>query len=143
MESTKEEEGASAEQQPLIIFDGGTGREIQRRGGPFRQPEWSALALCEDPAIVQEIHESYIEAGATAITTNTHAVVPFHLGQERYQRDGERLLKLAVDLAVQAKGDRDEVLVLGSIPPICGSYEPDSFDEAIAGPILKDFLEAF
>jgi S-methylmethionine-dependent homocysteine/selenocysteine methylase len=142
MDSTKEEEGASAG-QPLIIFDGGTGREIERQGGPFRQPEWSALALYEDPAIVQEIHESYIEAGATAITTNTYAVVPFHLGQERYQRDVKRLLKLALDLAVQAKGDREDVLILGSIPPICGSYEPDSFDEAVAGPILKDFLDAF
>jgi S-methylmethionine-dependent homocysteine/selenocysteine methylase len=145
MDSTKEESAsASAEQeQSLIIFDGGTGREIQRQGGPFRQPEWSALALYEDPAIVREIHESYIEAGATAITTNTYAVVPFHLGLERYQRDGARLLKLAVDLAVQAKGDREDVLILGSIPPIGGSYEPDSFDEAIAGPILKDFLDAF
>jgi S-methylmethionine-dependent homocysteine/selenocysteine methylase len=134
---------ANGGKRELIIFDGGTGREIQRRGGPFRQPEWSALALYEDPDIIREIHEAYMEAGATAVTTNTYAVVPFHLGKERYQRDGPRLLKLAVDLALQAKGDRENILILGSIPPICGSYEPDSFDEAVAGPIIQDFLAAF
>jgi S-methylmethionine-dependent homocysteine/selenocysteine methylase len=130
-------------QEELLILDGGTGREIERCGGPFRQPEWSALALYEDPTIVRQVHESYIKAGATAITTNTYAVVPFHLGTERYDKDGKRLLKLAVDLAVQAKGDRDDVLILGSIPPLCGSYEPDKFDEAIAGPLLQDFMSAF
>ena len=30
-----------------VILDGGMGRELQRRGAPFRQPEWSALALSE------------------------------------------------------------------------------------------------
>ena len=32
-----------------VILDGGMGRELQRRGAPFRQPEWSALALIEAP----------------------------------------------------------------------------------------------
>jgi len=32
-----------------VILDGGMGRELQRRGAPFRQPEWSALALSEAP----------------------------------------------------------------------------------------------
>ena len=31
------------------ILDGGMGRELQRLGAPFRQPEWSALALMEGP----------------------------------------------------------------------------------------------
>ena len=131
------------ESKKLLIFDGGTGREIERQGGPFRQPEWSALALYQDPDIVKVVHESFIEAGATAITTNTYAIVPFHIGQERYDADAKRLLELAVDLAVQAKGNRDDVIVIGSIPPICGSYEPDRFDEAVVEPILQDFVKAF
>jgi S-methylmethionine-dependent homocysteine/selenocysteine methylase len=127
----------------LWIFDGGTGREIERRGGPFRQPEWSALALYENPAIIRDIHISYIDAGATAITTNTYAVVPFHIGQDRYERDAKWLLELATDLAIQAKGDRSDVQVMGSIPPISGSYLPGKFDKAVAGPIIRDFLDAF
>ena len=33
----------------LRLLDGGMGRELQRSGAPFRQPEWSALALIEAP----------------------------------------------------------------------------------------------
>ena len=29
----------------MIILDGGLGRELKAMGAPFRQPEWSALAL--------------------------------------------------------------------------------------------------
>ena len=142
----------------ITIFDGGTGREIERCGGPFRQPEWSALALYEDPSVVQHVHESFLEAGATAITTNTYAVVPFHIGTERYEKDGRRLLQLAVTLARQArdsyyndqgriqetkKQQKKHIQILGSIPPLCGSYEPESFQEQISGPILNDFLNVF
>ena len=136
----------------IIIFDGGTGREIERCHGPFRQPEWSALALYEDPAIVQHVHESFLQAGATAITTNSYAIVPFHIGQERYQKDGKRLLKLSIQLANQARqnyqdknrdNNKNNILILGGIPPICGSYEPDLFNEEESGPILQDFLDEF
>lgn len=128
---------------PLLVLDGGTGRELQRRGAPFRQPEWSALALYEAPEIVQQVHESFIEAGATLITTNTYAIVPFHIGTERYQCDGRRLLQLAVDLCEQARGERNDIQILGSIPPICGSYEPSLFDPIVAAPIVDDFLAGF
>lgn len=36
-------------QRAMVILDGGMGRELQRSGAPFRQPEWSALALSEAP----------------------------------------------------------------------------------------------
>jgi len=47
-----------------LILDGGMGRELQRRGAPFRQPEWSALALMEAPDQVVAAHQAFIEAGA-------------------------------------------------------------------------------
>ena len=31
----------------ITLLDGGMGRELKRMGAPFRQPEWSALALME------------------------------------------------------------------------------------------------
>ncbi|KAL3896398.1 MAG: hypothetical protein SGARI_007182, partial [Bacillariaceae sp.] len=141
----------------ITIFDGGTGREIERCGGPFRQPEWSALALYENTSIVQRVHEAFLDAGATAITTNTYAIVPFHIGKERYQKDGKRLLQLAVTLAQQARdsyrqriqqqpggcSEAKKIEILGSVPPLCGSYEPDAFQEEESGPILKDFLQVF
>ena len=67
--------------QTLTILDGGMGRELHRRGAPFRQPEWSALALTEAPDAVRDTHLDYIRAGAEVITTNSYAVVPFHIGE--------------------------------------------------------------
>ena len=32
------------ETRELWVLDGGMGRELARRGAPFRQPDWSALA---------------------------------------------------------------------------------------------------
>jgi len=125
---------------PVTILDGGTGRELERRGAPFRQPEWSALALYEAPEKVREVHESFVAVGADAITTNSYAIVPFHLGS-RFAEDGERLLEVALDAATRAK--RGGTLVLGSLPPTCGSYEPDKFDETIAEPVVATFRRAF
>lgn len=48
-----------------VILDGGMGRELQRAGAPFRQPEWSALALSEAPQAVEAVHAAYINSGAT------------------------------------------------------------------------------
>ena len=62
---------------PLRLLDGGMGRELMRIGAPFRQPEWSALALIEAPEFVLKAHQAFIEAGARIITTNSYALVPF------------------------------------------------------------------
>ena len=136
----------------FFVLDGGMGREIERRGGPFQQPEWSALSLMEQPDIVQDVHLSFLSAGAQAIITNTYAVVPFHIGQERYDRESKRLLQLAVQLAMNARNEycgsqqqqqSNKPLVLGSIPPICGSYQPELFDPKQCGPIIDDFMCAY
>jgi S-methylmethionine-dependent homocysteine/selenocysteine methylase len=36
----------------ITILDGGMGRELSRIGAPFRQPEWSALALMDGPELL-------------------------------------------------------------------------------------------
>jgi len=64
----------------LTVLDGGMGRELLRIGAPFRQPEWSALALFDGPDWVVQAHTNFIEAGAEVITTNSYAIVPFHIG---------------------------------------------------------------
>ena len=82
----------------MVILDGGMGRELQRRGAPFRQPEWSALALSEAPEAVIAVHTAYIEAGAGVITSNSYAVVPFHIGEERFANEGFALAATAGQL---------------------------------------------
>jgi S-methylmethionine-dependent homocysteine/selenocysteine methylase len=126
----------------ITVLDGGTGRELLRMGAPFRQPEWSALALMEAPAFVTRVHEAFIDAGADVITTNSYAIVPFHIGAQRFERSGPALAELAARLARQAAdaGDR-RVLVAGCLPPICGSYRAEWFDPTFARPILATLVE--
>lgn len=114
---------------PVTILDGGTGRELKRIGAPFQQPEWSALALIEAPEFVTQAHNNFIAAGADIITTNSYAVVPFHIGEARFASDGLRLIELAGQLARQAADAAPHpVKVAGSLPPVFGSYRADLFD---------------
>ncbi len=123
------------------------GRELKRVGAPFKQPEWSALALMEAPDRVVEVHRSFIDAGAQVITTNNYAVVPFHLGDERFEKDGVHLTALSGKLARQAAQNAMSeamipVKVGGSLPPLSGSYRPDLFDEVLARRVYPLLVEA-
>src|SRR6056300_545344 len=86
----------------VTILDGGMGRELERRGAPFKQPEWSALALMEAPAIVKEVHKDFIRNGAEVILTNSYALVPFHLGEEFFRNRGRALAGSAGLIACEA-----------------------------------------
>lgn len=125
----------------FTILDGATGRELERRGAPFRQPEWSALALYEAPEAVAAIHRDYLAAGARVITTNSYALVPFHLGEQRFIQDARKLAKLSGELAVAARGGDSQALVAGCLPPLFGSYRPELFDVKRAPQILQPLLE--
>ena len=124
-----------------VILDGGMGRELQRAGAPFRQPEWSALALIEAPQAVEAVHAAYIASGANVITSNSYAVVPFHIGEARFAAEGQALAALAGELAqraVQASGKA--VRVAGSLPPLFGSYRPDLFEAARVNELLTPLV---
>ena len=126
----------------ITLLDGGMGRELNRMGAPFRQPEWSALALFEVPDFVRRAHAAFIAAGAEIITTNSYAIVPFHIGAERFAARAEELADLAGRLARQAVAESGKkVLVAGSLPPLFGSYRPDLFQPAEAQALLKPLID--
>ncbi len=113
----------------IRILDGGMSRELQRLGAELKQPEWSALALINAPDIVRQVHAEFIEAGADVVTTNSYALVPFHIGEDRFRQDGASLIALSGRLAREAAdASGRKVTVAGSLPPIFGSYEPQNFD---------------
>ncbi|MBB3646532.1 homocysteine S-methyltransferase [Rhizobium sp. BK619] len=125
------------------ILDGGMSRELLRLGAELKQPEWSALALINSPDIVREVHKEFIAAGSEVITTNSYALVPFHIGEDRFQKEGAALIRLAGRLAREAADsitDR-KVLVAGSLPPIFGSYEPQNFQPSRVQDYLKVLVE--
>ncbi|MGP5065925.1 homocysteine S-methyltransferase family protein [Psychrobacter alimentarius] len=126
----------------MTILDGGMGRELAKRGAPFRQPEWSALAMIEAPDVVRDVHRAFIQSGARVITTNSYALVPFHIGDERFANQAQDLATSAGEMAraaVELEGT--DTKVAGSIPPLFGSYRADLFDaehvEDIATPLIK------
>jgi len=89
------------------------------------------------------VHRRYIHAGAQIITTNSYAVVPFHIGAQRFERDGAALAALAGKLARAAAAKASHrVQVAGSLPPVCGSYRPDLFDATLARPVLQQLVRA-
>lgn len=127
----------------ITILDGGMGKELLRIGAPFEQPEWSALALLEDPQSVRVAHQNFVDAGAQVITTNAYAVVPYHLGAERFAERGAELATLAARIAREVADASDRsVKVAGSLPPLFGSYEPWNFDADTAPGLWDTLIES-
>lgn len=126
----------------ITILDGGMGRELEHRGAPFKQPEWSALAMMEAPEMVKEIHKDFINSGAQVIMTNSYALVPFHIGEQRFRDRGEELAAAAGRAARAAVEETQTgTRVAGSIPPLFGSYRADLYQPErvaeIASPLIK------
>ncbi len=127
----------------FTLLDGGMGKALHEVGAPFRQPEWSALALLEGPEWVSRVHRDFIDAGADVIITNNYAVVPFHLGEDRFSERGEELTELSGVLARDAADAADRpVAVAGSLPPLFGSYLPELFDPERAPALLSVIADA-
>lgn len=127
----------------ITILDGGMGRELERLGAPFKQPEWSALALMEAPETVKAVHQSFINSGSQVITTNSYALVPFHIGEEVFKQRVRELTRLSGELARQAADEAEQkVQVAASVAPLFGSYRADLYQaervSEIATPIIEE-----
>lgn len=137
---------ASNKKKQITILDGGMSRELMRLNAPFRQPEWSALSLMEAPHLVRQVHLEFALAGADVITTNSYALVPFHIGEDGFRERGRELAtlagRLAREVADEVSKDDRKVLVAGSLPPIFGSYEPAKFKPEQVQGYLKVLVEA-
>ena len=110
----------------IVVLDGATGTELERRGVPTRLPLWSSWALLEAPQVVRAIHLDYVEAGADIITANTFRTHRRSLAEEGMGDRAEELTRLAVQLATGLREDTGrEFLVAGSIAPLEDCYHPE------------------
>ena len=57
----------------ILILDGGTGTELEKRGVPMDPGAWCGIAALEHSDILKRIHLDYISAGADIITANTYS----------------------------------------------------------------------
>ncbi|MEM7531520.1 MAG: homocysteine S-methyltransferase family protein [Chloroflexota bacterium] len=117
------------------LLDGGMGQELLKRGLKENNVLWSAAALVSDPALVQTIHEDYIQAGADIIITNTYTATRIRFDQCGLTDRFVELNQLAGTLAQQAREQQanPNVLIAGSLPPYYGTYRPEnarSFEES-------------
>jgi S-methylmethionine-dependent homocysteine/selenocysteine methylase len=118
------------------------GRELERRGAPFKQPEWSALAMMEAPEIVKEVHKDFIRNGAGVISTNSYALVPFHIGEGIFKNRGRALAASAGQIACEAVEDtQSNTRIAGSIPPLFGSYRADLYQPKRVAEIATPLIE--
>lgn len=111
--------------RPLLL-DGGTGRELLKRGVPILTEIWSATALLMAPKIVREVHDDFIAAGADIITTNTYGIARERMAREGIEERTAEVTEIAGRIAAEARDAASRpVAVAGSLPPFSGSYRPD------------------
>lgn len=112
---------------PILLLDGATGTELERRGVPMHRVAWSAAALQTHPEIVRQVHEDYIAAGAEVITANSfgasrHVLEPAGMGDQVAE-----LNRRAVALAREARdraGAGRPIWVAGSISSFIAEADP-------------------
>ena len=126
----------------ITILDGGMGGEIARRMKGAGKGLWSAKALTEEPDVVRQVHQDYIDAGARIIITNTYSTIPSYLEKEGMQGRMTELADLAGRIAREvADAAAADVQVAGSIPPLSESYRPDLVPSADdAAPVYEKLV---
>ncbi|MFI7613179.1 homocysteine S-methyltransferase [Nonomuraea terrae] len=101
-----------------LVLDGGLATQLERLGADLRDELWSARLLLEEPELIRRVHAAYFAAGADVATTASYqATLP---GFARRGLDGaqaERLIRLSVQLAGQARDEAGRGLVAASVGP--------------------------
>jgi len=114
----------------VMILDGATGTELQKKGLPAGVcPEIWCL---ENPTVIQDVHASYQKAGAQVVYTCTFGANRFKLKQYGVKKDVYAVNLELARLAKQACGKK--ALVAGDIGPtglFVEPFGPLAFEEAV------------
>ncbi|MEM7413268.1 MAG: homocysteine S-methyltransferase family protein [Myxococcota bacterium] len=114
----------------LLVLDGATGTELERRGVATQLPLWSAAAIESHPEVLAEIHADYAARGVDALTANTFRTQRRTLARSGRADVAGAWTTAAVAIARRAAGHR--LAVLGSCPTLEDCYRPDRVPEADA-----------
>ncbi len=106
----------------ILLMDGATGTELQRRGFELTSPGWSATAIRDAPETLLEIHRDYVNAGAEIITANTFRTHARNLKNTEWKNDARLLTQEAVEIARQAA--TEFTYIAGSVAPLEDCYSP-------------------
>jgi methionine synthase I (cobalamin-dependent) len=102
----------------IVLLDGATGTELQRRGAAMDAASWSAPATLVHDRLLQSIHADYIRAGARVITANTFAAAPMLLRPSGLAGRSAEIIERAVGAARAARDNAPggtDVVLAGSL----------------------------
>ena len=102
------------------VLDGAMGTMLYSRG-VFVNVCYDELTV-KQPALVQEVHELYVRAGAEILETNTFGANPVKLSGFGLEERTEELNRVAAELARRAA--RGRALVVGAVGPLGIRIEP-------------------
>ena len=117
--------------QRAMVADGAMGTMLYTRG-IFINRCFDELNLSA-PAMVQEIHQEYVRAGAEILETNTFGATRARLATFGLGEKTEAINRAGVRIARAAASERDGVFVAGAVGPLGLHLEPlgpTSFAEA-------------
>lgn len=107
------------DQSKVIIFDGGMGTEIFKRGiEPGKLPD---LLNIEKPEIISDIHKSYYKAGSDMVQTNTFGSSFLNLKNYKLEERIKEINQKALDNLKEVRPDG--ALIVGDIGP-SGQFRP-------------------
>ena len=115
----------------LLIIDGGTGSELQRRGVAMDANAWSGAAALGHEALLRRIHQDYIRAGAEVITANTFGTTRFVLASAGLDDEFERINRRAMQAARKAREDAASgpVAIAGSLSCLPPGNDPAAYPD--------------
>jgi len=113
------------EQDRIVILDGGTGTELERRGASMDLSAWCGPASLENADLLRAIHGDYIAAGAEVITANTYASSRLMLESAGCADQFEIINRTAIRAAREAReaSGREDLLIAGSLSHMCPMVE--------------------
>ncbi len=114
----------------VLLLDGATGSELERRGVRIDLPLWSAAALLtgEGRNVLKNIHADYIRAGADVITANTFRTNIRTLKKTGLESQTKTMTRTAIDAvrrAIDESRPGHAVYIAGSVAPVEDCYVPD------------------
>jgi methionine synthase I (cobalamin-dependent) len=129
----------------IILLDGGTGTELEKRGAAMDPEAWCGPATLENIEILEGVHRDYIAAGADIITANTYASSRLMLEPAGYADRFEEINRTAVAAAHRARDacDREDVLVAGSLSHMCPMTADSASPDLARRPPTEVMREAF
>jgi methionine synthase / methylenetetrahydrofolate reductase(NADPH) len=127
--------------QQILVCDGAMGTMLHAAGAALDRslPELNL----SDPGLVSTIHESYLDAGADIIQTNTFGANRLWLGDHGFPDKVEEINRAGVRIARAAQNQCErEVLVAGSVSPAVTASQRRRIGSAERTEVIREQVRA-